>query len=217
VDLIQHSLDLNLLDALREQGVPVDQEALERMARHLELVHAYQSQVSLVSQSALERLWEDHVADSLTLTPSLMALHERGFDWWDIGSGGGFPAIPCKAVLPNMPLLCWERSDKKAHALRSILEHTGLLAEVLIADFGRDSVHADHSVVFTARAVEKAERVQAKFAKYMRRDDVFLCQYLAEPRLFPAPMFHVEQVEDGLNRDGWRRGTLHRITRLAEA
>jgi len=168
-----------------------------------------------VSESALKRLWEDHVADSLTLLPELSKLGEQGCAWWDIGSGGGFPAVPCKAVLPGMPLLCWERSEKKTHALRDMFEQLGLDAEVRMADFGRERVAAESPVVYTARAVEKAAKLHGKIAKHMRPDDIFLCQHLPEPDRFPAPMFHVEHIDDGLNQEGWRRGQLHRITRLA--
>ena len=210
----QDALPEELIALLEQAGYPLDAQALARLQSHVDAVRHWNPIGSLVSEPALERLWREHVADSLTLLPILCAAVDAGASWWDIGSGGGFPAFPLKAARPEFPLTCWERSEKKADILRKMAESAGLGDVSVVTDqFTHLVPHPKGTVVLTARAVERPERMHPLFAKFMRPGDGFLCQRHPVPEAFSAALFHVEQVEDAFTASGFRRGALYRITR----
>jgi 16S rRNA (guanine527-N7)-methyltransferase len=65
-----------------------ERQDLERFAALLRKWNAVQN---LVSRETVDQLWPRHIEDSLQLVPLLRASDRRIID---LGSGGGFPAIP---------------------------------------------------------------------------------------------------------------------------
>jgi 16S rRNA (guanine527-N7)-methyltransferase len=96
-----------------------------------------------------------HVADSLTLVPFV-----RG-PLIDIGSGGGFPAIPL-AIATGVAVTLVESVAKKAHFLESVISELGLDASVRTQraeDAARDPLLRERFASATARAVSSLTAV----------------------------------------------------------
>jgi 16S rRNA (guanine(527)-N(7))-methyltransferase RsmG len=79
--------------------------------------------------TAFESLEE---ARSIGVEPSLALKDElpQGAEVLDVGSGGGFPAIPLALVRPDLHITCTEPSRGKAAFLREAKVHLGLNLEV---------------------------------------------------------------------------------------
>ena len=94
----------------------------------------------------------------------------------DVGSGGGFPAIPVKVVLPQLRLTIVERSERKVGFLRKIVGALALAdVDVLAREFSQ--VRADiRPDVVTARAVESPGRLSVQIANRLDARSVFLSQ-----------------------------------------
>jgi 16S rRNA (guanine527-N7)-methyltransferase len=108
---------------------PVSRETLARLDRFIELLFRWQAKTNLVASSELERIWTRHVADSLQLLP----LTPGAKVWLDLGSGGGFPAIPIACALADIPgstIHLVESNAKKAAFLREAIRVTGVPALV---------------------------------------------------------------------------------------
>jgi len=94
---------------------------LESFAALLEKWNRVQN---LVSRETGSEVWIRHVADSLQLMP---LLRETDRMLLDLGSGGGFPAIPiaiaCKGA---RQVILVESNSKKASFLRTVSRETGL-------------------------------------------------------------------------------------------
>jgi 16S rRNA (guanine527-N7)-methyltransferase len=91
----------------------------------------------------------DHVRDSLTVVPYLAE------PFVDVGSGGGFPAIPL-AIVTGFRGVLVESVAKKARFLADAVEMLGLPLEVRTMraeDAGRDSALRERFASATARAV----------------------------------------------------------------
>jgi len=91
----------------------------------------------------------EHVRDALGLAPYVRGPHV------DIGSGGGFPAIPL-AIATGYPMTLVESVAKKAGFLREIVAELGLRVAVVCAraeEAGRDPGHRECYGSGTARAV----------------------------------------------------------------
>jgi 16S rRNA (guanine(527)-N(7))-methyltransferase RsmG len=74
----------------------------------------------LVSHSDRERLLERHLIPSLEALPFVP---ETG-TLIDVGSGGGFPAIPIVLARPNQKVICVESNSRKAAFLQRIARET---------------------------------------------------------------------------------------------
>lgn len=107
--------------------------------------------ITLVSRADRERLLERHVLPSLEALPHIP---ETGM-LLDIGSGGGFPAIPLALARPRLKVLLVEASARKAAFLRRVSRETELkeldIQCTRIEDLGSD--HNGIYTIITARAV----------------------------------------------------------------
>jgi 16S rRNA (guanine527-N7)-methyltransferase len=109
---------------------PVSRETLARLDRFLELLFRWQAKTNLVASSELKRIWTRHVADSLQLL--LLAPHAK--IWLDLGSGGGFPAIPIACALAETP-------GPKVHLVESNAKKAAFLREAIRVTEGPALVH----------------------------------------------------------------------------
>lgn len=112
-------------------------------------------QLSPPSDAALDRLFIEPLIAAAHLPPS--------GDWFDLGSGGGSPALPLKLFRPGLSLTMVEAKSRKAAFLREVLRTLELDAatvqegrfETIAAEFrGRASI-------VTVRAVNVVESARA--------------------------------------------------------
>jgi 16S rRNA (guanine527-N7)-methyltransferase len=132
---------------------PVSRETLRRLGAYIDLLFRWQARTNLVATSELPRIWTRHVADSLQLLPQVPGARV----WVDLGSGGGFPAIPIACALADTPgaqVHMVESNGKKAAFLREAVRAAGvpaLVHQARIEDSG-DSI-GDKVDVVSARAL----------------------------------------------------------------
>lgn len=195
-----------LLDA---DGITLDDAALTRLRDHVRLVSEWNRVVGVVSSGEIEKLWERQVVDSLSLAPVLKRLGLECGHLLDIGSGGGFPAIPVKTIMPGLRVTLVERSEKKVGFLRKVVAALKL-TDVTIAtgEFPRVPVEAEPDAI-TARAVETPQKLVSAITSQMGPRTVFLSQFGVA---FPSE-FVVEAVRDAWAESGLRRGTLELVRR----
>jgi 16S rRNA (guanine527-N7)-methyltransferase len=82
------------------------------------LLAKWQRVQNLVSRETLQDMWSRHIADSLQV---LRYLRHTDLQFLDLGSGGGFPAIPLAIALKGGPqaFLLVEPNGRKASFLRT--------------------------------------------------------------------------------------------------
>ncbi|GGF41788.1 ribosomal RNA small subunit methyltransferase G [Youhaiella tibetensis] len=105
---------------------------VESVARDLEsyadLLRKWQRIQNLVSRETLTELWTRHMADSLQ---TLSRITEKDSNFIDLGSGGGFPAIPLATALKGRAhYLLVEPTQRKVSFLRTVARELGLDAKV---------------------------------------------------------------------------------------
>ena len=198
---------------LAEMAIALSSEQRSTLQRHLELVREWNDFASLVSSGDLGCLNMRHLVDSLSLLPVLDALLGAGGGLWDIGSGGGFPAIPLKVMRPGLEVHLLERSERKVGFLRKVIGALGLEGVTLRHGSFPEGVAPAGIRVITARAVEKPAALLRQLAKRMPENAVFVCQS-SDPEASCPGLFHVERVEDAWSERGLRRGALHLLRRL---
>ena len=93
------------------------------------LLAKWQRVKNLVSRETLDELWTRHVADSLQVL-KLLGPNDRNF--LDLGSGGGFPAIPIAIALKgsDASFTLVEPNARKASFLRTVARELDLAVSV---------------------------------------------------------------------------------------
>ncbi|MFP4190897.1 MAG: 16S rRNA (guanine(527)-N(7))-methyltransferase RsmG [Candidatus Hydrogenedentota bacterium] len=195
---------------LHEEGF-ADLVAFEETAhRYLALIEAWNAYAGLVAPGDIPELWRRHMADSLSLASHIRENADKDTVWVDIGSGGGFPAIPVKLLLPKTPLVLVERSQRKAGFLRKVMGALALRDIDLVQGTYPEGMDLEGAGIVTARAVEQPQKVFERILEQLPSGAVYLCQFAQGPQAKDRG-FHVEPIEDTWSREGLRRGALYRI------
>jgi len=140
------------------------------LAAYLSLLEQRNRQVNLVSRAAMDRLVEGQLLPSLAVllvVPPGVRLRVL-----DVGSGGGFPAIPLRILRPGIRLDLVEATRKKCAFLRDACTELGLDGVVVhwcrVEDPSEDLLGRAPFDVLTARAVGALDRVQVAARRFLR-------------------------------------------------
>lgn len=78
--------------------------------------------LNLISKNDEKYLWEKHIFDSLAIKNFFekYKLNLKGKSLLDIGTGGGFPAIPVAMCYPDMEVFALDSIRKKINAIENI-------------------------------------------------------------------------------------------------
>lgn len=108
-----------LASQLAQCGISVTADNLDRLLWFLEELVRWNRRVNLTAITDPAAGIEKHLVDSLTLVPILSG----GERILDLGSGGGFPSIPLKIVLPRLQVLSVDSVQKKIAFQRHAARH----------------------------------------------------------------------------------------------
>jgi 16S rRNA (guanine527-N7)-methyltransferase len=104
-----------------------------------------------------------HLRDALEALPFLPAPTEQRLRLLDIGSGGGFPAIPLLVVRRDLEGVLVESTGKKARFLEAAILELGLTARVVNARFPDPALELMRNTpscdLLTSRAVAGAGEI----------------------------------------------------------
>lgn len=200
----------NAMGLLRQGGINVPGEMREQIGKFLQLVREWNNFAGLVSPKDVDLLEKTHLPDSLSLAPPIRRLGAGRLRWVDIGSGGGFPAVPVKIVLPDLEVVLVERNAKKAGFLEKVVGSLRL-EEARVVQGNFPDVQLAAPDVVTARAIEKPAKLLPHILALLPVGGVFFCQ-TDLPEV--GERFHVELVDDEWSAQGLRRGTLRLVRRI---
>ena len=145
-----------------------------------------------MSERDSRELWDRHVNDSLSLLPWFDCTH----DYLDVGSGGGFPAIPIAIMRADLRVTLVERSAKKCRFLEQVVMHLPLdnvsVEEVDIRNFTPTSSFD----TITARAVAKPSIVW-KWSKRLLKSNGELLLQTSQPVEEKLPEGKIRRFAEG--------------------
>ncbi len=131
--------------------------------------------LNLISKNDEQYLEEKHIFDSLSIS---LFLKKYGNDFktlLDIGTGGGFPALPIAIEYPQIKVTGIDSTTKKINAINDIASNLELKNFIGIADRVENLKNIKFDLI-TSRAVAKLEQI-AKYALPLMTKDSFLIVY----------------------------------------
>ena len=131
--------------------------------------------LNLISKNDEQYLEEKHIFDSLSIN---LFFKKYGNDFktlLDIGTGGGFPALPIAIEYPQIKVTGIDSTTKKINAINEIASNLELKNFIGIADRVENLKNVKFDLI-TSRAVAKLEQI-AKYALPLMTKSSFLIVY----------------------------------------
>lgn len=125
-------------------------------AKYMEIFLEENSKVNLISRNDAKLLWEKHVYDSLAIE-KFFAKYGKPKTVLDIGTGGGFPAVPVALTYPEIKVTAVDSIAKKIRAVDVIKTKLGL--KNLVPCCVRVENFDEKFEVVTSRAVASLKNV----------------------------------------------------------
>jgi len=159
-----------LLRRARKAGVAVQDEAILPLEAYFDLLARWNAKINLTALPLTTPT--DETFDRLFVEPLAAARHIRDapIAWFDLGSGGGSPAIPLKVVRPATTLVMVESKARKAAFLREAIRTLGL-ADASVLNVRAEAIPRDWTArvdVVTLRAVRADANLAAVCAQLLR-------------------------------------------------
>ena len=148
----------------KKNGFENPDKYIEKLEDFYDLIYDWSGKINLVSANDRELLVENHIIDSL----SPVAILRKPSKVIDIGSGGGFPAIPLGIVWPHLSITMIESREKKARFLIEAVETLSLsnisVCRCRIEDYLPGNLF-DFATIRAVRLTPKIEKAVAKRLK----------------------------------------------------
>jgi 16S rRNA (guanine527-N7)-methyltransferase len=130
---------------------------------------------NLISRKETDHIWNNHILPSLI--PLAFIEFPKGAWLLDIGSGGGFPAIPIKIVRPDLQMLLVDSVRKKTLFLQKVIQDFQL-KKIAVKRERIESLNHPTFVekfdILTARAVSDVSRLIGWGRPFLKSDGSFL-------------------------------------------
>ena len=109
-----------MYNQLAQLRIDIKEKEKKLLSSFSELFIEYNSRVNLVSNNDINFLFEKHIYDSLAFNLFYKKyIDAKSIDIMDIGTGGGFPAIPISLLYKNIEVTALDSINKKINFIRA--------------------------------------------------------------------------------------------------
>ncbi len=137
-----------------ENGINISDKKYELFEKYYEILVSYNQKVNVTAITEKKDVFVKHFIDSILSTDKLI-----GENLLDVGSGGGFPAIPIKIIRDDISVTMLEATNKKCEFLRLVISELGLKNINVICgraeDLAKNADYREKFDITTARAVAR--------------------------------------------------------------
>lgn len=163
----------NELDEFISNNPNVSRETIKKLAKFQSFLIEQNLKHNLVSKNQIDKIWMRHIHDSLRLL-NLLDLN-KSMTILDIGSGGGFPAIPLAIVTEkyNLKYTLCESITKKSNFLNLSVELLKL-SNIKVTNDRVENLKNIKFDVITCRAVSKLNKIFTYSHHLTKQNTIFL-------------------------------------------
>jgi len=135
-------------------GINLSEQQLNKFDKYYQLLVYYNQKFNITAITEKEEIYKKHFIDSVLGVDSLC-----GQTLIDVGSGGGFPALPIKIVKEDLKVTLVESTGKKCEFLKAVVKELNLKDVTVLngraEDFSKDPIYREKYDICTARAVAR--------------------------------------------------------------
>ncbi len=140
--------------------------------RYIDVFLAQNAKLNLISKNDEKYLWEKHIFDSLSIEKFFNTIDITGMRLLDIGTGGGFPAVPVALAYPQMEVFGLDSIRKKINAIEAIKEELEIKNLHPICD--RAENIKERFDIVTSRAVASLKIISRYALPLLKKDGYFI-------------------------------------------
>jgi len=141
-------------ELFKENGLIITEREENLFNKYFDLLSFYNEKFNITAITEKKEVFLKHFLDSALGTKKI-----NGKNLVDIGSGGGFPAIPLKILNDELNVTLIEATGKKCEFLKTLIYELGLKNVSVIngraEDLAKDEKYRERFDVCTARAVAR--------------------------------------------------------------
>lgn len=156
-----------------QNGIKLNDKKLELFERYYNLLIEYNQKFNLTAITEKEEVYLKHFVDS-----ALGMEFIKGGNLIDVGSGGGFPALPLKIVCDDIKLTMLEATGKKCEFLKSVVKELGISGVTVIngraEDIAKDLNYREKFDYCTARAVARLNTLTEYCLPFVKKGGSFI-------------------------------------------
>ena len=132
------------------------------------------SMVNLVSKNDANLLFEKHISDSLAIEKFFEKhiKNTRGLKLLDIGTGGGFPAVPTAITYPEIEVFALDSIRKKINAIENIKNDLDIKNLHTICERA-ENITEKYDII-TSRAVSSLKVISNYALPLLKNDGYFI-------------------------------------------
>ena len=135
-------------------GIRISDEQLNKFDKYYQLLVFYNQKFNITAITEKEEAYKKHFIDSILGVDRLC-----GQTLIDVGSGGGFPALPNKIMKEDLKVTLLEATGKKCEFLKAVVSELNLSEVTVIngraEDLAKDTKYRESFDLCTARAVAR--------------------------------------------------------------
>ena len=153
----------------------LDNDLISMFREFADVFKEYNSKLNLISKNDEKYIYEKHILDSISISRFFKEYDFLPDNILDIGTGGGFPAIPIAIMYPDINVIGIDSILKKINAVSEISYRLGLKN----ISFIRERVENYHEQKFdcvVSRAVAKIDKL-VEYAYPLLNDNGYLVLY----------------------------------------
>ena len=167
-------------------GITLSNLQKERFEKYYDLLVFYNQKFNITAITERQEVIKKHFIDSALGVDKIV-----GNNLIDVGSGGGFPAIPLKIMKEDIFLTLLEATGKKCEFLKTVVKELGLNNVTVIngraEDLAKDINFREKFSTCSARAVARLNTLCEYCMPFVQKGGVFLAyKGDAEEELFEA-------------------------------
>lgn len=156
-----------------EYGINVDEKQKNQFKTYYKLLKEYNEKFNLTAITEEKEVYIKHFIDSAIAVELL-----NGDTLIDIGSGGGFPALPIKIMRPDLKVTLLDATEKKCDFLKIVAKELDLDDVTVVCgraeDFAKNSDYREKFDICTARAVARLNVLSEYCIPFVKKNGIFV-------------------------------------------
>ncbi len=162
-------------DLFKKINIEISQEMYDSFVRYQHDLLEWNEKINLTAIVEDEELWLKHFVDSAVVSNYI----DKDSSLIDVGTGAGFPGVPCKIIDPSINLTLVDSLNKRINFLCELCENLKLndvnFVHSRAEDLGQDLKYRERFDYVTARAVANLAVLCELCLPFIKVGGTFIC------------------------------------------
>ena len=158
------------------KNIELTNKQIEDFEEFKNLLIFYNQKFNITAITDKKEVYVKHFIDSILVVDKFIT--DCHLSMIDVGSGGGFPAIPVKIMSDNLSLTLLEATGKKCEFLKTVVKELGLTNVTVINDraetLAKDDSYREKFDICSARAVARLNTLCEYCMPFVKVDGNFV-------------------------------------------